>query len=143
MNREDNHTDPTWRSFQASLSAAMSAFAQGDSGPFKAHWSHTPEASILGAFGGHQRGWEQIEPRLDWAAAHYTGGTQQDETLVEQIGSVLAYTVRLERITTMSPDGPIERRRRVTAIYTKHAGEWRVLHFHADPLVDTTTPGID
>ena len=134
--------DASWRTFQASLSSALAAFAQGDAGPFKAHWSHTADASILGAFGGYERGWDEIATRLDWAASQYRGGSQQDETLSEYVGADLAYTVRLERISTVSADDEIVRKRRVTVVYRLEDEHWRVVHFHADPQVDAlSAPG--
>jgi ketosteroid isomerase-like protein len=132
--------DASWRTFQSGLSSALAAFAQGDARPFKAHWSHTADASILGPFGGYERGWDEIEKRLDWAASMYKGGSQEYETLSEHVGTEFAYTVRLERITTASPNGEIVRKRRVTVVYRHEDDQWRIVHFHADPHVDTAAP---
>jgi hypothetical protein len=55
------------------VEAASSHFITGDAEPMKALYSHTDDVTIFGAWGPHEQGWEQIGPRLDWAAARFRG----------------------------------------------------------------------
>jgi len=41
----------------------------------KALWSHAADVTIFGGWGAYEQGWEQVGPRLDWAAARFRGGT--------------------------------------------------------------------
>jgi muconolactone delta-isomerase len=61
---------------------ALGDLVEGRPEPFKALWSHAGDVVITGAFGGYERGWDQVSARLDWAAAgikgderHHAGGS--------------------------------------------------------------------
>jgi ketosteroid isomerase-like protein len=85
----------------------------------------------MGAFGGYERGWEQVSARLDWAAA---GIDRAAENLVTVVGDDLAYTVDLEHMTRHSADRPQPRTLRCTQAYRRENGEWKVILRHADEL---------
>jgi hypothetical protein len=52
---------------------------QGRPEAFKAPWSHADEVTIMGAFGGFARGWENVAQRLDWARAGIGGSERRVE----------------------------------------------------------------
>lgn len=62
---------------------------------FKALWSHADDVVIMGAFGGYERGWEQVGARLDWAAKGIASTDRHVENVVTVVGDDLAYTVDL------------------------------------------------
>jgi hypothetical protein len=39
---------------------ALGELVEGRPKPFKALWSHNDDVVIMGAFGGYERGWEQV-----------------------------------------------------------------------------------
>ena len=53
----------------------------------------------MGAFGGYERGWEQVSARLDWAAKGIAATDRSVENVVTVVGNDLAYTVDLEHMT--------------------------------------------
>ena len=59
---------------------------------------------IVGAFGGYERGWEQVSARLDWAAAGIKATNRTAENVVIVVSDNLAYTVDLEHMTRHTGD---------------------------------------
>lgn len=131
-----------WGGFLTAQRAALQAFAQGDPRPFQDLWSATPDATLLGAFGGGVVGWEAIRDRLRAAAGAYHDGVLERLDVIS--GHVLgdtAYTVHEEGIRFPSAAGlPMVRERRVTQIYRHTPAGWRIVHRHADPLLTTDIP---
>lgn len=60
----------------------------------------------MGAFGGYERGWDQVSARLDWAAAGIKATDRAAENVVTVVGDDLAYTVDLEHMTRHAGDHP-------------------------------------
>ncbi len=82
--------------------------------PFKALWSRAEDVVIMGAFGGYERGWEQVSARLDWAAKGIASTAHSVENVVTVVGDDLAYTVDLEHMTRYVGDRPRPRILRCT-----------------------------
>ena len=54
----------------------------------------------------------------------------------------LAYTISIERseVRIIGQDKPAAMPLRVTHLFRKEDGEWKMIHRHADPLIDKTAP---
>ena len=115
---------------------ALGELVEGRPEPFKALWSHADDVLIMGAFGGHERGWDQVSARLDWAAQGIKAAGRSARNLVTVVGDDLAYTVELEHMTRNTGDGPRSRTLRCTQIYRREDGRWKVVLRHADELPD-------
>jgi ketosteroid isomerase-like protein len=52
----------------------------------------------------------------------------------------LGYAVGIERgrVTVMGADGPQEMVLRVTQVFRREDGEWKLVHRHADPITSVT-----
>lgn len=122
------------------VQAAADRFITGDPAPFKALWSHRDDVTLLGGWGAYERGWAQVGPRLDWACARFAGGQQQYEMLAMGSGGELAYTVHLEHGTVqlVGQARPAPMTLRVTHLFRRDAGTWKLVHRHADPISEKT-----
>jgi hypothetical protein len=122
------------------IEAGMTHFVTGDSGPFKERWSHQPDVSIMGAWGTAEVGWPDSEPRLDWAAARFKGGNWTQELLTAGTSGDLLYTVTIERMEPVLEGQDAARRSelRVTHVFRREDGVWKVVHRHADPIISKT-----
>ena len=98
--------DSDWDRFISRCQQALGDLVEGRPGPFKALWSHAGDVVIMGAFGGYERGWEQVSARLDWAAAGIKATDRAAENVVTVVGDDLAYTVDLEHMTRHAGDQP-------------------------------------
>ena len=113
-------------------------FLAGDPAPYKACWSHADDVTIFGGWGAHEKGWEQVGPRLDWAAARFLEGQRAIELLSMGMSGDLAYTVWIEKGETrvvgsdeLRPSGL-----RVTHIFRREEGTWKIIHRHADAIME-------
>ncbi len=114
----------------------------GEATPLKQLYSHNDDVTVLGGFGGVEQGWAKVGPRLDWAASQFVGGSYERKTLSMVEGTDLAYTVSIEA-NRVRETGKSEETRldlRVTQIFRRERGQWRLVHRHADPLVTKQGP---
>ena len=136
--------DSDFRAFISQWEAVQSRFINGDATLWKQNASHREDATIFGAFGGYEKGWKEVGPRYDWASAQFkdSGATQEIEYLNMGVSGDLAFTVGIEhqRVRLSGAVGSAPRALRVTQIFRKERGTWKLLHRHADPLMEKKAP---
>lgn len=116
------------------LQAAQEAFTNGDAGLLQALFSHADDLTVMG---GVERGWAEVGLRLAWAASHFHDGVYSQQVIGVTVGQDLACLVSLERRAREAPDGqplPVLDLR-VTQTFRLEGERWRLVHRHADPLV--------
>ncbi len=120
------------------VETATHHFVMGDPAPIKAVWSHADDVSIFGAWGAYEKGWEQVGPRLDWAAARFHEGHVTIEPLTMGTSSDLAYTVCIEKgqVRVAGRDEFGQMALRVTHIFRREEGTWKIIHRHADAIME-------
>ncbi len=126
--------DGNFKEFMARCQEALGHLVEGRAEPFKALWSHADDVLIMGAFGGYERGWEQVMARLDWAAKGINATNRTAENVVAVVSGDLAYTVDLEHMTRQLNGQAYARTLRATQAYRREDGQWRVILRHADEL---------
>ena len=121
------------------LCDADTALHDGDAGPRLAMWSHDDPVTLFGgAMGGS--GWAEIEPIFQSLGAAFSHCQSFDNEVIAAAASDdLAYTVAFEH-TTASVHGrpPVAYVLRVTTVFHREDGEWKVVHRHADPSASPT-----
>ncbi len=116
---------------------ALNAFVKGDPGPKKKLYSQAEDATLANPLGPPARGWQQVERTLEQAASQLREGESVGfERISDYATPELAYTVEIERyrgkvgsVKEMAPNSL-----RVTTIYRRENGEWKIVHRHADPI---------
>ena len=108
--------DQAWNQFIMACQQALGELVEGRPEPFKALWSHAEDVVIMGAFGGYERGWEQVSARLDWAAKGIASIDRSVENVVTVVGGDLAYTVDLEHMIRLAGGRPQPRTLRCTQL---------------------------
>jgi ketosteroid isomerase-like protein len=126
----------------ADSDAANIDLLQGNPKPLQQLYSHGEDITVLGGFGGYERGWAEVGPRLEWAASQFLSGRYERTTISMVEGTDLAYTVSIEsnRVREKGKSGETQLDLRVTQIYRRENGQWRLVHRHADPLVTRQAP---
>jgi ketosteroid isomerase-like protein len=135
--------DQTWAEVMALAGTANREMVKGNAEPLKQLYSHQEDITVLGGFGGFERGWSEVEPRLDWAASQFAEGDFSQEEVTTIVGADLAMTVTIERIDAQigATKERIHEELRVTQIFRREHGAWRLVHRHGDPLVRKQAPG--
>ncbi len=136
--------DSGFRAFLGQFEDGIRRFVNGDARMWKRHASHLEDVTIMGAWGAYEKGWNEVAARYDWAAARFkdSGAIPTFDYLASGASGDLAYTVTIERSEARveGQDTPASMALRVTHIFRKESGEWKLIHRHADPLTDKTVP---
>ncbi len=112
-------------------------FGNGDPVPMKDVFSHSSDVMIMGAWGGYECGWTKVGPRLDWAASRFAGERNAtSERLAAGESGDLAYEIFLEKSDAklVGAEDFHSMDLRVTHIYRREQGEWKLIQRHADFL---------
>jgi ketosteroid isomerase-like protein len=119
---------------ETKLCEAERALHNGDPVPRRALWCRREPVSVLGAWRSAQ-GLSELDELFTSLAAGFSDCTSFEfEFLACDVMGDMAYTAGLEH-TSASVDG--QRRSytlRVTQVYRREDGEWRVAHRHADTV---------
>ena len=100
--------------------------------------------TLFGAKVPLRSGWDEISGTFRWLASRWSDCTDQRLDLVAAgVSGDPAYMVGFEHIAHSVDGVPVEPYTlRVTHIYRREQGEWKMIHRHADHVpVDQTLPG--
>lgn len=135
--------DKDFETFLAKVDAAQLELQNGKADAFKAVWSQGNDVTLSGGFGGTvEKGWAAVSKRLDWAGANFSKGQNSIERLVTNQEGKLGYVVQLEHIVFVVPGvgNSATRDYRVTMIFRREKGGWRIIHRHADSQMIKQAP---
>jgi ketosteroid isomerase-like protein len=115
----------------------------GNPAIYKTLYSHRDDVTLANPFGPPARGWRDVSATLDRAAANYQDGEVVDfENVSTVLTSELAYVIEIEnlraRLVGVSDITPVALR--VTTVFRREDGAWRVTHRHADPITAPRPP---
>jgi len=134
--------DTTAQAFLANvlprLTEAETAFHNGDTGLRSAIWSHNNPVTLFGAL-LTKRGWSELDPAFEFLASRLSHCQSfRYEVIAAGASGDLGYIVGVEH-TTASVGGalPEAYELRVTTIFRREKGEWKVVHRHADPMPES------
>ena len=99
-------------------------------------WSTRDPVTLLGAFGVARSGWEEVSETFRWVASRFSNCKSYSFDLIAAgVSSDLAYTVGYEHSEVSLDGGPVEPNTlRVTHVYRREDGEWKIVHRHGDGL---------
>jgi ketosteroid isomerase-like protein len=110
---------------------------------YKGLYSRSNDVTLANPFGPPVRGWDAVSATLDRAAANYRDGEVVGfENVSTVVGADLGYIVEVEsyraRVGGAAEITPVSIR--VTTVFRREDGSWRVLHRHADPITAPRPP---
>ena len=128
---------PTLDSAMAASHKALAAILEGDQSGYLELFSSAEDVTLGNPFGPFGRGRKNVEARLAVAASKYRDGRNAHVELIEKyVSDDLACVAEVESgeakvaggeaMTTISV--------RVTSVFRLEAGNWKLVHRHADPL---------
>ena len=126
--------DPDFDRALAELTTALTAIRQGDPEGYQGIFSTADDVTLFGAWGPIEQGYEQLAATFRWVAGRFgpEGETIQDIRTIHRSGD-LAVTVGFERGPARVDGGPIvDMVIRVTHVFRREDGQWRLVHRHAD-----------
>jgi ketosteroid isomerase-like protein len=115
----------------------------GNPAVYKELYSRSGDVTLANPFGPPAVGWSDVSATLDRAAANYRDGEVVGfENVSTVVTPDLAYTVEIEtyraRVGGASELTPVAVR--VTTVFRREDGIWKVMHRHADPITAPRPP---
>ena len=138
-------TDHGFERFLRRYEAANTAFVNGDPQLWLAITAERDPASIFGGFGGlGEAGTAQVHQRYQLAATAFrpSGATVDFDYLVKDVRGRLAYTVAIESADVLYTGQTALHHQvlRVTMLFRQDRGAWKIIHRHADTMVELELP---
>ena len=116
---------------------ALDAFVKGNHEPLARLFSQRDDVSLGNPFGPFVRGFEQAVQTMQRAASFYRDGRAVTfDHVAEQVTPDLAYLVEVERYEAKvgGREDVTPLALRVTSIFRREDGVWKLAHRHADPI---------
>jgi ketosteroid isomerase-like protein len=127
MSTEDEVREASKR-FYAALN---SMFIQKNS-PMADVWVHDSTVTAMHPIGGRQIGWEQVRQSFEQVGGLAGGGEVALRDQIIQIDGDMAYELGTEQGQALLANEEIRFDHRVTNIYRRERGQWKMVHHHAD-----------
>jgi ketosteroid isomerase-like protein len=113
--------------------AAEHALCRGDAGPRSGTWSQRDPVTLFGAAVQVRRGWDEVSGTFRWLADRFSELHDYEFELVAAGASGdLAYTVGFEHKIVVVNGEPVTYTLRVTHVYRREDGLWKIVHRHGD-----------
>jgi ketosteroid isomerase-like protein len=118
------------------------AIHNGELAPRMALWSTNDPVTLFGAWGPCNSGWDEVSLTFEWVASRFSNGSSYAfELIAAGVSGDLAYTVGYERSAASVDGGPVEPNvLRVTHVYRREGGDWKIVHRHGDHLPIDQSP---
>lgn len=112
--------------------AALNRMANGNAGSLKDIWSNSKTVTTLHPIGGRQIGWDEVRGSFDQVAQLAADGNIELKDQLIHVSGDLAYEVGVEKGRFMLAGEEVNIEIRVTNIYKRETGEWKIVHHHTD-----------
>ena len=124
----------TW--VKTTLYEAELALHNGDAAPRRALWSRNEPVSVLGAW-RNARGQHELDELFSSLESSFSDCTSFEFELqsYDVVGD-MAYTAGLDHISASVDGRPRTYTLRVTQVYRREGGEWKVVHRHGDTVTE-------
>jgi ketosteroid isomerase-like protein len=125
-------TEDEVRNASRQFYAALNRMANGDAGALSDIWSHDAAATALHPIGGREVGWEAVRKSFEQVAQLASDGGIELVDQIIHISGTLAYEVGVEQGEFTLAGEPVKMEVRVTNVYQREAGAWKMIHHHTD-----------
>jgi ketosteroid isomerase-like protein len=112
--------------------AALNDMANGDASPMSDIWSHEAVVTAMHPIGGRQVGWDEVRESFQQVAQIASEGRVRLDDQMIQVTVDQAYETGSERGQAKFAGQPVDLDHRVTNIYRREAGSWKIVHHHTD-----------
>jgi hypothetical protein len=133
-------SDASFEAFLRQSEQADIAFTNGSPAAWSALLATEHPIALLGGAGGFETTLPGIAQRTEQITSLYRNGQVQFDYVTKGVSGDIAYTVATERRKIDIGGAPTESSLRVTNIYRREGGQWKLVVRHADPLVTFQPP---
>jgi ketosteroid isomerase-like protein len=129
--------------FMKTREDAAAAYVRGDAAPLDKVVARASPASFFGPNGGHREGATEVAATYDQGAkAFHPTGESQLEILQSGESGDLAFWTGIQRavVQMAGHHKPMPMDLRITEVFRREEGDWKLVHRHADTLVTEQPP---
>lgn len=112
--------------------AALNAMVRGENGPMAGAWLHDASVSTMHPIGGRETGWDQVRASFEGVGTIASGGQIELVDQKIQVSGDMAYEVGIESGHATFAGEKMAIEHRVTNVYRRDAGVWKMVHHHTD-----------
>ncbi|HVL85668.1 MAG TPA: nuclear transport factor 2 family protein [Pseudonocardia sp.] len=113
--------------------AAERALLQGEVEPWMAAWSSRDPVTLFGAAVRVRCGWDEVTRVFRWLASRFSDVSDYRlDVVAAGVSGDLAYTVGFEHKTVCADGEQATYTLRVTHVYRREDGKWKIVHRHGD-----------
>ena len=112
--------------------AALNNMLDGDMGPLAEIWSHGEEVTAMHPIGGRNTGWKDVQEAFMGVSQIASEGQVKLVEQTIQVDGDMAYELGIEKGQAVLAGQDISINNRVTNIYRREAGAWKMVHHHTD-----------
>ena len=120
---------------------AVNGLINGNIDLFLDHCSQRGDVTVAGGWGGSEHGWDEANRRFRWASSNF-GGSGQNKCYFMNVAVIvsgdLASSLDIEHNEVMMKGATQIKKMglRVTTVFRRENGEWKMTHRHGDPFVE-------
>jgi ketosteroid isomerase-like protein len=112
--------------------AGLNSMAAGDAARLADIWSHSATVTAMHPIGGRQVGWDAVRGSFEQVARVAADGEVELRDQLIYVDGDMAYEVGIEYGKLRLANEQVSIDQRVTNIYRREAGEWKMIHHHSD-----------
>ena len=111
---------------------SLNRMANGETNTFADVWSQNESATAMHPIGGRDVGWKEVENSFNQVAGVASDGkVELKDQLIRDLGDA-AFEVGIEKAQFKVAGMEVKAEIRVTNIYQKENGSWKMVHHHTD-----------
>jgi ketosteroid isomerase-like protein len=128
----------SFESFMQTRRRVAAAYVNGDPKPLSEISTANDPATFFGPGGGIEQGAAHVVEVNEAGSYRFHDGTTELEVLHSGSDGNLGYWTGYQNasVRTDGKDAPTAMKLRVTEIFRRENGEWKLIHRHADPLAE-------
>jgi NAD(P)H-dependent FMN reductase/ketosteroid isomerase-like protein len=134
----------SFESFMQKRIAAAQAYVNGDAGPLDEIVARSGDASFFPPNGGSERGAQEVSARYDKDAKSFGhGGETQLEVLQSGSAGDVGFWTGFQnaKVKMGGAPEPVTMKLRITELFRRTDGEWKMVHRHADAMAEPMKAG--
>jgi len=125
-------TEDEVRNASKQFYAGLTRMLNGDADPLANIWSHSASVTAMHPIGGRKAGWDAVRASFEQVAELASDGkVELKDQLIHVVGDV-AFEAGVEYGQLKLAGQPVTIEHRVTNIYQREAGAWKIIHHHTD-----------
>src|ERR1700730_10237549 len=125
-------TENEVRAASENFYSALNRMLNGDAGPLGDIWSHSANVTTMHPIGGREVGGDQVRESWEKVAQLTTQGQVRLRDQFIQVAGDAAYELGVEHGQFTLAGQPVTGESRVTNIYRRESGAWKIVHHHTD-----------